>query len=343
MLRKIKRNTPIAQLIKDFSNKKSGKVSESRIEIKRRFEFLDWKDQKKIMKIFLESGKVDREWAYSELIDYWDKSFEHIIKALWEELHEAKCSWVIIRHFPVKYLIDNFDAFTGDRDYYFLCLRLARNKEYIIDKSKLSKTDYLSVIYHTGRTIEDNEAEQILYEIVHDTCLDCDPLFAVDKYREIRKGDILGPCGFQNVSLALYYLWKMELTHVALDFESSWNEHVQKKIFESPEFKEINLHEIDDYDYKYRMIKLAKKYTYLSLDDKYKKETDPSIEEMLRPRDYYYIAPKSELIMVKSDEENNSTELSDPAVLNDMVSQNPAVERFIKDLGLDMINDDLPF
>ena len=43
MLRKIKRNTPIAQLIKDFSNKKSGKVSESRIEIKRRFEFLDWK------------------------------------------------------------------------------------------------------------------------------------------------------------------------------------------------------------------------------------------------------------------------------------------------------------
>jgi hypothetical protein len=26
-----------------------------------------------------------------------------------------------------------------------------------------------------------------------------------------------------------------------------------------------------------------------------------------------------------------------------MVSQNPAVERFIKDLGLDMINDDLPF
>ena len=73
MLRKIKRNTPIAQLIKDFSNKKSGKVSESRIEIKRRFEFLDWKDQKKIMQIFLESGKVDREWAYSELIDYWDK------------------------------------------------------------------------------------------------------------------------------------------------------------------------------------------------------------------------------------------------------------------------------
>jgi hypothetical protein len=343
MIREIKRNAPIAQLIKDFANKRSGKVADSRIEIKRRFEYLDWKDQKKIMQVFLDSGKGDRDWAYSKLIGYWDKSFEQRIKTLWEELHEVRCSWVIVRHFPIKYLVDHIDAFTGDRDYYFLCLRLAGNKEFVIDKSKLSKTDYLSVIYHTGRNIEVNEAEQILYEIVHDTCLDCGPLFAVDKYTEIKIGNILGPCGFQSVSLALYYLRKMKLTNVTFEFESSWNESVQKKIFESPEFKEINLHEIDDYDYKYRMIKLAKKYTYLSLDDKYKKETDPSIEEMLRPRDYYYIAPKSELIMVKSDEVNNSTELSDPAVLNDMVSQNPAVERLIKDLDLDMINDDLPF
>ncbi len=82
MLRQIKRNAPIAQLIKDFANKKSGKVTESRVEIKRRFEFLDWKIQKKIMQLFLDSGKVDREWACSMLIDHWDKSFEKKIKAL---------------------------------------------------------------------------------------------------------------------------------------------------------------------------------------------------------------------------------------------------------------------
>ena len=76
MLQQRKRNAPIAQLIKDFANKKSGKVTESRVEIKRRFEFLDWKVQKKIMQIFLDSGKGDRDWAYSRLIDYWDKSFE---------------------------------------------------------------------------------------------------------------------------------------------------------------------------------------------------------------------------------------------------------------------------
>lgn len=44
-----KRNTPISRLIRDYTNKESGRVSESKVEIKRRFEHLDWKDQKRIV------------------------------------------------------------------------------------------------------------------------------------------------------------------------------------------------------------------------------------------------------------------------------------------------------
>ena len=68
-----KRNTPIATLIKNYINKNSGKVSDSRNEIQRRFDYIDWKDQKKIVLAFLESGKTDRQWAYSKALDYWDK------------------------------------------------------------------------------------------------------------------------------------------------------------------------------------------------------------------------------------------------------------------------------
>ena len=75
-----KRNTPIATLIKNYINKNSGKVSD---EIQRRFDYLDWKDQKKIVLAFLESGKTDRQWAYSKALDYWDKSFAPKIKELW--------------------------------------------------------------------------------------------------------------------------------------------------------------------------------------------------------------------------------------------------------------------
>ena len=115
-----KRNTPIATLIKNYINKKSGKVPESRKEIQRRFDYLDWKDQKKIMQAFLESGKADRLWAYTKLLDNWDKSFEPRIKELWEQSHEGIISWVVTHHFPTKYLSQNIDKFTDDRDYYFI-------------------------------------------------------------------------------------------------------------------------------------------------------------------------------------------------------------------------------
>ncbi len=165
-----KRNTPIATLIKNYINKKSGKVPESRKEIQRRFDHLDWKDQKKIMQAFLESGKADRLWAYTKLLDNWDKSFEPRIKELWEQSHEGIISWVVIHYFPTKFLSQNIDKFTDDRDYYFICLRLAEDKSFIIDRSKLSITDYLSVLYHTDRPLSDGEARDLLYKTVHDVC-----------------------------------------------------------------------------------------------------------------------------------------------------------------------------
>jgi len=79
-----KKNTPITTLIKNYVNKKSGRVTEARKEIQWRFKALDWKDQKKILSAFLDAGKVDRHWAYSELLDFWDKSFEDKIQNLWE-------------------------------------------------------------------------------------------------------------------------------------------------------------------------------------------------------------------------------------------------------------------
>ena len=88
-LRERKRNTPIATLIRDYVNKNSGKVSKSREEIKWRFDYLDWKDQKKIINAFLASGKCDREWAYLCAYENWDKSFEPKIKELWEKYYEA--------------------------------------------------------------------------------------------------------------------------------------------------------------------------------------------------------------------------------------------------------------
>lgn len=54
-MRTVSRNNPIATVIKNYTNKKSGKVKDARNEIQRRFFGLDWKDQKRIMAAFLDS------------------------------------------------------------------------------------------------------------------------------------------------------------------------------------------------------------------------------------------------------------------------------------------------
>ena len=332
-----KRNAPIATLIKNYINKKSGKVSDSRNEIQRRFDYLDWKDQKKIVLAFLESGKTDRQWAYSKALDYWDKSFEPKIKELWEQLHEEKCSWVVIRHFSVEYLSQNIDKFTEGRDYYFICLRLAENCEFEINKEKLSNTDYLAVLYHTGRSIDMSEAEVLLYENVHKICLDNDPYFTLDRYANASKGYIISPICFKNVSLMLYYLRKLGCSHIVWQFEE-WNKNVQEEVFNSPEFKAVSVFDIDEYDYRQRMINIARKYAYLALDDKYKKSSDPSIEDMLKPKEWYCIEP-----IPKKDVEEKKMEQSDPSMLKEMMAKNPALEKLVGDLGLDIGESDLPF
>ena len=280
-----KRNTPIATLIKNYINKKSGKVPESRKEIQRRFDYLDWKDQKKIMQAFLESGKADRLWAYTKLLDNWDKSFEPRIKELWEQSHEGIISWVVTHHFPTKYLSQNIDKFTDDRDYYFICLRLAEDKSYIIDRSKLSITDYLSVLYHTDRPLSDDEARDLLYKTVHDVCTEVFEYPQLSEYAYGGKDFVISPILFQNVNLAVYYLRKMDLTDVVHQFEI-WNEGVQRAVFNSPEFKTILNTDLTQYDIEIAKAKVAKKYAYLALDDKYKTEVF-CIDNILTPHECF--------------------------------------------------------
>ena len=95
--------------------------------------------------------------------------------------------------------------------------------------------------------------------------------------------------------------------------------------------------------YKYEMIRLARKYSYFSLDDKYKKETDPTIEEMLKPKHYYIIAPMQEPLTAEPEREEESAIASDPALLDELIAQNPSVERLVKNFELETNTDELPF
>ena len=272
-MKKLSRNNPITTVIKNYINKKSGKVTESRAEIQRRFFGLDWKDQKKIMAAFLDASISDRDWAYSRLLDLWDASFEAKVLELWETYHEEKCAWVIIRHFPIEFIRKNINTFNEGRDYYFICKRLAKDADFVIDKERLSKTDYLMAMYHAGRALNDDEANDILYSIIRDISFHWYPSLELSRDYYPRRNRMMAASDFANVSLALYYLEKMGKEEVIEKFHS-WDIALKERVAQSEGYKELSNLPLSDYEYKERLAAIVKKQLYYALPSKYKTMTD---------------------------------------------------------------------
>lgn len=167
-----RRNTPIATLIKDYQNKKSGKVGVSRKEIQERFDHLDWKDQKKVLMSFLQAGMTDRKWASYKLLSYWDKSFEPIMEELWLKYKERELAWPIIRYFPIDYIKQNVDTLGAGHNYQDVCIRLSGVEGFEIDESKLNEVEILKVYTKAGLRLTNERAMELLMTLVEKICTD---------------------------------------------------------------------------------------------------------------------------------------------------------------------------
>lgn len=165
-----KHNEPIATIIKGFLDKKGGKVSESRREIHNRFYALDWKCQKQILYASLQSGRYDREWAYTQLYAVWDDCFIPVLKELWEQYHEKRLSWLIIRVFPIDYLKKEFENLSEGRNYFFLFLRLHNETDFVLDKTRLNEADLLGVKTKLREEILDDDVRDIFFLIIYKLC-----------------------------------------------------------------------------------------------------------------------------------------------------------------------------
>ena len=121
-----------------------------------------------------------------------------------------------------------------------------------------------------------------------------------------------------------------------VDVFEEWNHLVQLEIFDSPEYKAICKQNLVDYEYKAAAMRVAKKYAYLALDEKYKKTSDPDIESILEPKEWFI-----EPVIKEKASSSSALEPSDPTVLKEMMAENPAIEKLIGNFGLDAEN--LPF
>ncbi len=251
---KPKKNETISRLLKQFTDKKSGKVASSRVKLKDRFAQQDFLSQRNIIKAFLMGSKLDREWAYGRLKCNWDNFFSDDIKALWEQYHDTECELIVIRFLPIDYILENLSLLDSDENYSWLCTRLIKHPQFQFDRNRLSncphifwsgEIEYLYILAKSKSHIENGEATRILYESIATTInnhekVPGDVTTLSDQYSPKRKFDLVGVVdGFipstkwlQSVQRVLWCMGKLGLVDELIAFEE-WDKGVQYKFFQT--------------------------------------------------------------------------------------------------------------
>ena len=166
------RNESISVLLKDFINKKGGRVAVARIKLRDRFSKQSSQIQRKILKAMLHASKQDRMWAYNRLNYSWDGFFFEDVQDLWEQYHEKECGTVVIKHFPKEYVYDNLSALDIQGNYTNLCIKLIHHPKFQIDKERLKEdfvfygypeVEYLYILAKSKSKIEEGEATHTLF------------------------------------------------------------------------------------------------------------------------------------------------------------------------------------
>ena len=284
-----KRNRPITTLLQWFTERRRGKITESRNGMLDRFYGQSWNDQKKILKAFLQSIKSDREWAYRRLAYYWDDSFLPLVKELWETYHEWQCALPVILHFPIGYLQENIDTFSKGRRYYYLCKRFAESKiPFTIDKEKLNPEDLISIKQIMNEPITDYEALETYFFVIR--CMIVDNLPGYHNYRSSKarlpvfmEWDYISysrPFIFNN--LAYFQELSHQLTQVGCDKAVKefhrWDCALSDRIQQSEEYfklhERLTARETNPITYSLVLTDIVKAYTYKMIPGIYKSESD---------------------------------------------------------------------
>lgn len=255
----ITRNRPAQTVLKEFVERQKGKVVDARKELQRRFTGLDWNIQKKVLIAHLMSSKSDRQWAYPHLLTHWDKCFMPYVQEIWETYQEERCSWVIVRHFPKEYILNNLHLFTFERNYYYISLRFGMNPDFTIDPTKLTPIEFLSIHYRLNKSIPAEQANTLLCQIVTEaianyriTDLEVEPL-------EQGRITSLYPQRVKNFQRALYYITKMDIQPTASHIAQKC-QLVAEIMNHSPEWEHLQTQVINDWDFNQKAYRIVLKY-----------------------------------------------------------------------------------
>ena len=99
---------------------------------------------------------------------WWDDALIPIVERYWvfslgSYFSQGDCASVIALRFPYDYVLEHREQLET-WDYESVCCRLAREKGFVIDKSKMVRSRYFWILAINHIHIEDSEADRLLFE-----------------------------------------------------------------------------------------------------------------------------------------------------------------------------------
>lgn len=154
---------PIKQLMDKLQSGNNQERSDASFFLEMRFWGQSLPCQIQIIKVVL-SAKSSYRRCWLDILqnNWWDDAILPDVEKAWLSYGEHECARVIIHRFPLEYVLMHQEEL-GKADYQFLCMRLAKEEGFNIDKSRLSQIQYYQVLANTHMRLNDDEAESLLF------------------------------------------------------------------------------------------------------------------------------------------------------------------------------------
>ena len=154
---------PIKQLMDKLQSIDSQERNDASDFLEMRFWGQSLPCQIQIIKAVLSAKSLHRrDWLDILQNNWWDDAIMPDVEKAWLSFGEPECARVIMHRFPLDYVLMHQEEL-GKADYQFLCMRLAKEEGFNIDKSRLSQIQYYQVLANTHIRLNDDEAESLLF------------------------------------------------------------------------------------------------------------------------------------------------------------------------------------
>lgn len=160
-------NQNARKLLKDYSERRKGKIVEARRQLRRRFDGLDHDLQVEVAKAFLQQTcRTDREFMYKKLTSgiFWDGCLLGIVKNLWETTFDPGLAQVIAMRAERDYVKPYYKILVGKCRYGDLCIKIGE----VPEKERLTPWSYLFVMYAIKGKLKPKEGRQTVLGVVLD-------------------------------------------------------------------------------------------------------------------------------------------------------------------------------